>query len=57
MSPLSQQIKAYAATLGAHGQINLARLTLKLGKKLEGTAAADDIALRRIAQEVFGKPF
>lgn len=57
MSPLSQQIKAYAATLGAHGQINLARLTLKLGKKLELTTAADDAALRRIAQEVFGKAF
>jgi hypothetical protein len=57
MSPLSQQIKSYAATLGAHGQINLARLTLKLGKKLEATVAADDVALRRIAQEVFGKAF
>jgi hypothetical protein len=57
MSPLSQQIKTYAATLGAHGQINLARLTLKLGKKLDATAVADDTALRKIALEVFGKSF
>lgn len=57
MNPLSQQIKTYASSLGAHGQINLARLTLKLGKKLEATTAADDAVLRRIAQEVFGKAF
>jgi hypothetical protein len=54
---LSQQIKAYAASLGAHGQINLARLSLKLGKRLEAATAADDAALRRIAQELFGKAF
>lgn len=57
MNPLSQQIKTYAATLGAHGQINLARLTLKLGKKLDATVASDDVALRKIALEVFGKSF
>ena len=57
MNPLSRQIKNYAATLGAHGQINLARLALKLGKKLEATSAADDVVLRKIALEVFGKTF
>ena len=57
MSPLSQQIKTYASTLGAHGQINLARLTLKLGKKLDATAVTDDVVLRKLAQEVFGKAF
>lgn len=57
MTPLATRIKEHAASLGTKGQIDLARLGLKLGKKLEAATAADDAALKRLAQEIFGKAF
>lgn len=56
-TPLVQKIEQHAATLGAKGKVDLARLTLKLGKKLDVATAGDDSQLRALAREIFGKDF
>lgn len=52
-TPVSSKIEQHAATLGAKGKVDLARLALKLGKKIDLAGPADDAKLRQLAKEIF----
>lgn len=52
-TPVSSKIEQHAATLGAKGKVDLARLALKLGKKIDLAVSADDAKLRQLAKEIF----
>jgi hypothetical protein len=56
-TPLVETITQHATTLGQKGKVDLARITLKFGKKLELATAADDAKLRALAKEIFAKDF
>lgn len=52
-TPVSLKIEQHAASFGAKGKVDLARLALKLGKKIELATVADDAKLRQLAKEIF----
>lgn len=56
-SPLVLKIEQHAASSGARGKVDMARLALKFGKKLDLATSADDNQLRALCKEVFGKDF
>lgn len=56
-SPLVLKIEQHAASAGAKGKVDMARLALKFGKKLELATAADENQLRVLSKEVFGRDF
>lgn len=52
-----KQIKSHAEGLGSQGKVTLARIALKLGKKLDQASDADTEKLKALAKELFGKSF
>lgn len=52
-TPISTKLEQHAATLGAKGKVDLARMALKFGKKIDLATAADDAKLRELAKEIF----
>lgn len=56
-SPLVLKIEQHAASAGARGKVDMARLALKFGKKLDLASVADDNQLRTLAKEIFGRDF
>lgn len=52
-TPISTKLEQHAATLGAKGKVDLARMALKFGKKIDQATAADDAKLRDLAKEIF----
>lgn len=56
-SPLVLKIEQHAASAGARGKVDMARLALKFGKKLELATSADENQLRTLCKEVFGRDF
>lgn len=55
--PLVLKIEQYGGALGPKGKIDIARLSLKFGKKIEFATPADENKLRQLAKEVFGRDF
>jgi hypothetical protein len=55
--PIVSKIEQHASTLGSKGKIDVARLSLKFGKKIELATPPDEAKLRALAKEIFGKDF
>ena len=53
-SPLVENVMKLASSQGAQGRVNLARVGLKLGKKLEQATPSDDEKIRQLVKEIFG---
>jgi hypothetical protein len=54
---ISNMLEQHAASLGARGRVDLARVALKFGKKLNLATADDDHELRELSRSIFGLNF
>jgi hypothetical protein len=54
---LIQDILNHAESLGAKGKVDMARLALKLGKRLDIATSADEERIRHFIKEIWGKDF